>query len=138
MGTGSCGGIMYRAKQTVVDCSTCEVFLSSPFLSLSDFTACRFILQLLSNRLACVSVECVLQNKRRDVGERKSSTYSASLSVRGMVGWSLNISDLISSRTSSFSQYYGNCCCFRSLKNKSAVHMNITTGFACCNCPSCS
>ncbi len=53
---------MYRAKQTVVDCGTCELSFSplglSPSLSLSlpDFRAYRFILQLLSNRLACVCV----------------------------------------------------------------------------------
>lgn len=54
---------MNRAKQTVVDCGTCELS------SLS--------LQLLSNNLACVYVCC------RDVGKREKFKSSA-LSVRGV------------------------------------------------------
>lgn len=55
----SCGGIMNRAKQTVVDCSTSEL----SFL----------VLQLLSNNLACV---CVVQS-RRDVGKREVQVLSS-------------------------------------------------------------
>lgn len=112
--TESCAGIMYRAKQTVVDCGTCELSFSPLCPSLPDFRADRFILQLLSNRLACVclSASVCCRAGGEDVGERKefkSSTLSLSLSLFQKCGWMLNISAL----SSSLSQYCGGCCCFR-------------------------
>lgn len=97
MGAESCGGIMYTAKENSSGLQYLwTLFLSylsvSLSLSLYDFRADCFILQLPSNPLACVSMWCRAGGEMWE-REKEFKSSALSLSVRGVDGcWIFQLS----------------------------------------------